>query len=220
MVIREIVRSSRVQWKWLLFLVIWLASLSLTTSSTSDRIETPSTQRGYLRGFDEESRRLQETTTTITTYSLDLDKIDAPGRHRKSVVTKRTVKKKIAPALQPTKGNIQTTRKENQNPVDEGRQSEVTTENRGQRQRRRRQCRQLRRVHQVVPGRSWGNMTKQQQDQWLSLQCDDFFCEPHELAGKGIYKCIPLPADATQQEDVEPAANEYLADPPPPGQQQ
>jgi hypothetical protein len=63
-------------------------------------------------------------------------------------------------------------------------------------------------------------MTKQQQDQWLSLQCDDFFCEPHELAGKGIYKCKPLPADVIQQEDTEPAHNEYLAEPPPSVQQQ
>jgi hypothetical protein len=64
-------------------------------------------------------------------------------------------------------------------------------------------------------------MTKQQQDQWLSLQCDDFFCEPHELAGKGIYTCQPLPADVIhQQEDTEPALYEYLAELPPPVQQQ
>ena len=222
MVTREIGRSPRAKWTWSLLVVLWLAVLTLATSSSSssDSIETSSTPREYLRGLAEESRRrLQETTTTITTYSLDLDKIDAPARHRKSIVTKRTVKKATAPARH-SKSTIQPAPKEN--PVEEARHAEVTTENRGQRQRRRRQCRQLRRMHQVVPGRSWGTMTKQQQDQWLSLQCDDFFCEPHELAGKGIYKCQPLPADVIQQEDTEPAHNEYLAEPPlpPPVQQQ
>ena len=67
--------------------------------------------------------------------------------------------------------------------------------------KRRKQCRQMRRQHKVIPGTSWGSMNREQQDLWISLQCDEFFCEPHRLAGKGVYKCIPLPQDPTMGAD-------------------
>lgn len=56
----------------------------------------------------------------------------------------------------------------------------------------RKECRALRRKHRVKPGTSWGTMTKEQQDHWIEINCDQFFCEPHQLAGKGVYKCIPV----------------------------
>ena len=56
----------------------------------------------------------------------------------------------------------------------------------------KRMCRQLHKKHKVNPGESWGTMDKSQQDEWISWNCDQFFCQPHQLAGKGIYKCVPL----------------------------
>ncbi len=56
----------------------------------------------------------------------------------------------------------------------------------------KRMCRQLHKKHKVNPGQSWGTMDKAQQDEWISWNCDQFFCQPHQLAGKGIYKCVPL----------------------------
>jgi len=53
-------------------------------------------------------------------------------------------------------------------------------------------CRTMRRAHKVKPGVSWGTMNREQQDLWIKLNCDQFFCKPHQLAGKGIYKCISL----------------------------
>jgi hypothetical protein len=54
----------------------------------------------------------------------------------------------------------------------------------------------MRKQHRVIPGTSWGSMNKEQQDEWISLRCDEFFCEPHRLAGKGVYTCIPLKESA------------------------
>jgi hypothetical protein len=56
----------------------------------------------------------------------------------------------------------------------------------------KKQCKNLRKAHRVKPGVSWGTLTRQQQDLWVKLNCDKFFCQPHKLAGKGIYECVPL----------------------------
>jgi hypothetical protein len=53
-------------------------------------------------------------------------------------------------------------------------------------------CRNLRKTHKVRPGVSWGSMNRELQDLWIKMKCDQFFCKPHQLAGKGIYNCVPL----------------------------
>lgn len=53
-------------------------------------------------------------------------------------------------------------------------------------------CKHLASTHHVVPGQSWGSMSLDQQQLWMASFCDSFFCEANKLAGKGIYKCIPL----------------------------
>lgn len=53
-------------------------------------------------------------------------------------------------------------------------------------------CRELRNVKGVVPGKSWGKLTKALQNEWMDQKCDQYFCKPHRLEGKGIYKCEPL----------------------------
>lgn len=39
------------------------------------------------------------------------------------------------------------------------------------------QCRVFRREYLARPGKSWGMMDSAQQDEWIKLKCDDFFCE-------------------------------------------
>jgi hypothetical protein len=70
-------------------------------------------------------------------------------------------------------------------------------------QKRRRQCRFWKKQHQVVPGRSWGSLTSALQDSWMKLQCDEFFCEPHSLAGKGVYTCVPLAKGKHATKNIE-----------------
>jgi hypothetical protein len=53
-------------------------------------------------------------------------------------------------------------------------------------------CKALHRTHKVRPGISWGSMGRAQEERWMNLHCDRFFCKPHEQEGKGIYKCEPL----------------------------
>ena len=47
--------------------------------------------------------------------------------------------------------------------------------------------------HKVRPGVSWGTLSKQKRQEWMTRECDVYFCEPHEKAGRGVYKCVPLP---------------------------
>jgi hypothetical protein len=35
-------------------------------------------------------------------------------------------------------------------------------------------------------------MQRSQMDEWMSLTCDRYFCQPHKMAGKGSYDCVPL----------------------------
>ena len=57
---------------------------------------------------------------------------------------------------------------------------------------KRKECRQMRKRFRVKPGTSWGSLSTKQQDYWMKLGCDQFFCEPNNLAGRGVYRCIPL----------------------------
>ena len=57
---------------------------------------------------------------------------------------------------------------------------------------KRKKCKRLKQNHKVQPGVSWGTMNTAQQTVWMDMQCDAFFCQPNKLAGKGVYKCIPL----------------------------
>lgn len=54
-------------------------------------------------------------------------------------------------------------------------------------------CRDIHRKYQVHPGSSWGLLSKSQQADWMKNRCDKYFCEPHKLEGRGVYKCQPLP---------------------------
>jgi hypothetical protein len=53
-------------------------------------------------------------------------------------------------------------------------------------------CRSLHTTHNVLVGRSWGSLNKEQIAEWMKIRCDPFFCKPDALEGKGIYKCVPL----------------------------
>jgi hypothetical protein len=58
-----------------------------------------------------------------------------------------------------------------------------------------------------VPGTSWGSMDKARQDEWLRLACDKYFCQPHALRGRGVYKCEPLRDSALADERVASTAS-------------
>ena len=54
-------------------------------------------------------------------------------------------------------------------------------------------CRELKDLHSVVSGVSWGTLPKQKQWEYSDANCDQFFCKPNPNAGgKGQYKCEPL----------------------------
>ena len=48
-------------------------------------------------------------------------------------------------------------------------------------------CANLHREHGVVPGQSWGTMSLEQQNIWMTLHCDNLYCEPNPLEGKGTH---------------------------------
>jgi hypothetical protein len=73
-----------------------------------------------------------------------------------------------------------------------GDDSIVNNENSKEDDTRQSKCNTLTTKHKVVPGISWGSLTKKQEKIWMHLKCDEFYCEPNQLAGRGIYKCIPL----------------------------
>ena len=57
---------------------------------------------------------------------------------------------------------------------------------------RRMKCTAFKDKYKVVPGRSFGILPTQLHEVFLSLRCDEFFCQPHPMAGKGVYDCVPL----------------------------
>lgn len=52
----------------------------------------------------------------------------------------------------------------------------------------------------IEPGRSFGSLPATQHKAYLNARCYRFFCEPHELAGKGVFPCIPLKQKEKQTE--------------------
>ena len=53
-------------------------------------------------------------------------------------------------------------------------------------------CKQMRTDYDIKPGKSFGSLPVSQHNSYLRLQCHRFFCEPHPLAGKGVFDCIEL----------------------------
>lgn len=56
----------------------------------------------------------------------------------------------------------------------------------------KRYCNHLRMKYHVLPGKSWGSMDNIKQNTWILNRCDQYFCQPNKLEGRGIYHCIPL----------------------------
>lgn len=56
----------------------------------------------------------------------------------------------------------------------------------------KKECKTLRRKYLVKPGVSWGEMNEEQQKLWMAMRCDQFFCKPDRMEGRGVYKCIPI----------------------------
>ena len=53
-------------------------------------------------------------------------------------------------------------------------------------------CVKMRTEYKIEPGKSFGQLPSSLHGQYLALRCYRFFCEPHELAGKGVFPCTPL----------------------------
>lgn len=53
-------------------------------------------------------------------------------------------------------------------------------------------CQALKLRHSVTPGQSWGTLTKKQQSAWMQHRCDQYYCKPNRMEGRGAYKCSPL----------------------------
>jgi hypothetical protein len=70
-------------------------------------------------------------------------------------------------------------------PVKAARKSEVQTTN-------EEFCRSLRQEKGVIPGKSWGAMSKKEQSEWMTRRCDRYFCAPNKMEGRGVYSCKPL----------------------------
>ena len=69
---------------------------------------------------------------------------------------------------------------------------------------RRKFCSKAAKMHHVKPGMNWGSLNVVLQKKWIQFNCDEFFCESHHLAGKGIYKCVPRLVEAmTMQNHTE-----------------
>jgi hypothetical protein len=57
----------------------------------------------------------------------------------------------------------------------------------------RRYCKQQAHKHKVVFGESWGTLLNPDEQQlWIKHNCDQSFCAKNDLAGRGIYKCVPI----------------------------
>ncbi len=60
------------------------------------------------------------------------------------------------------------------------------------------ECKTMFKKYKVKPGSSWGSMNVEQQNKWMSLRCDAYFCKPDKLESKGVYKCIELKLNHTE----------------------
>lgn len=55
-------------------------------------------------------------------------------------------------------------------------------------------CHKMVLKYRIIPGRSFGDLKSSKHAKFLSYNCDEFYCKPHELRGKGVYKCEPIDA--------------------------
>ena len=53
-------------------------------------------------------------------------------------------------------------------------------------------CNNMREKYDVIPGKSFGNLPQEMHKTYLYKKCYRFFCEPHPMAGKGVFECVPL----------------------------
>ncbi len=53
-------------------------------------------------------------------------------------------------------------------------------------------CNKMVLKYHIIPGMSFGDLETSKHAKFLSYDCDEFYCKPHELRGKGVYKCDPL----------------------------
>jgi hypothetical protein len=53
-------------------------------------------------------------------------------------------------------------------------------------------CQATRKTYNVEPGRSFGTLPVSMHKRYLAARCYRYFCEPNELAGKGVFDCVPL----------------------------
>ena len=61
---------------------------------------------------------------------------------------------------------------------------------------RRHWCFGARHKFKIIPGSSFGTLPLDLQQEYMNkYDCDEFFCKPHVLRGKGVYKCEPLVAE-------------------------
>lgn len=53
-------------------------------------------------------------------------------------------------------------------------------------------CRSTRLAYNVEPGKSFGTLPVSMHKKYLAARCYRYFCEPHAMAGKGVFDCAPL----------------------------
>ena len=53
-------------------------------------------------------------------------------------------------------------------------------------------CRRATREQKVTPGSSWGSLAKAGEEEWMRRRCDRFFCQPHAMESRGVYRCVPV----------------------------
>ena len=53
-------------------------------------------------------------------------------------------------------------------------------------------CNEMKLKYDIIPGESFGTLPFKLHSEYLNAKCYRFFCEPHEMAGKGKFPCVPL----------------------------
>jgi hypothetical protein len=53
-------------------------------------------------------------------------------------------------------------------------------------------CIEKRNQYSIQPGKSFGTLPENMQDEYLAARCYRFFCKPHPRAGKGVFNCEAL----------------------------
>ena len=53
-------------------------------------------------------------------------------------------------------------------------------------------CTSMNEKYGIISGISFGTLPNTYHHGYLKMNCDEFFCKPHPLRGKGSYKCDPL----------------------------